>query len=196
MKQNLCERVIIRNARPDDATFIGHAVAEAIGIDTSREYTGGNPVDVFAEIASTPDSQYSYRNALIAEIDNEPAGVIVGYDGAHLDRLRDGSLKVIRKYHPDIIITDDETEPGEYYLDTLAVDKRFRGCGIGRKLISSMIERAREQGKDTVGLLVDFENPNAERLYRYIGFTQVGERPFFGHNMKHLQIPTGIAVNR
>ena len=75
------------------------------------------------------DSQYSYRNAWVAlddkTTDGKPvvAGVIVGYDGADLHRLREAFLQAAKKYlDQDFSGMDDETQAGEYYIDSLAVD--------------------------------------------------------------------------
>ncbi|MCM1320219.1 MAG: GNAT family N-acetyltransferase [Muribaculaceae bacterium] len=179
----------VREAQASDCHLIGEVVAMGIGHEVAREYTGIDEViNVLSEVSSTCGTQYSYRNALIAEVDGEPAGAIVGYDGARLRELRDGSLAVIRKYHPGIKVVDDETGEGEFYLDSVAVLPRFRGAGVGRRLIDAMSHRAAQQGHTRVGLLVDFENPRAEKLYETLGFRHVGERPFFGHLMKHMQL--------
>ena len=38
------------------------------------------------------------------------------------------------------------------------------------------------------GLLVDENNPRAERLYKSVGFKVVGTNVWGGHNMKHMQM--------
>lgn len=178
----------IREATKKDADLIAHVVAMAMGYDLAADYAGDEDViKVIGEVALCDDTQYSYQNALIAEIEGNPAGAIVGYDGGQLHRLREGSLSVIRRYHPDINITEDETEPGEFYLDSIGVLPEFRGQGIASRLIASMADKARMAGYARCGLLVDFGNGNAERLYSSLGFRYIGERPFFGHMMKHLQ---------
>lgn len=180
--------ITIRKAVKDDAAIIGCVVAMAIGMDGAEDYAGADAVRVLTEVAEREDSQYSYRNALVAEADGRVAGAVVGYDGARLAPLRDGSLTVIRKYHPDLEVTADETGAGEFYLDSLGVLPEFRGCGIGSLLMDAMMEQAAAAGGHRCfGLLVDPENPGAERLYRSKGFMQVGETPFFGHMMKHMQ---------
>ena len=63
----------------------------------------------------------------------------------------------------------------------------FRGMGIGRALVSAFCEKAFAEGCARVGLIVDYENPQAEILYRSLGFERVGTRLFFGHRMWHLQ---------
>ena len=63
----------------------------------------------------------------------------------------------------------------------------WRGLGIGGKLIDAFCQRAFAEDAERVGLIVDTDNPNAERLYLSQGFTHVGERIFFNHQMHHLQ---------
>ena len=177
----------IRKATKADSKLIARVVAMAIGYEMAEDYAGDDVIKVLGEVAEKEVSQYSFRNALIAEADGQPAGVIVGYDGGKLQELRDGSLAVIRKYHPDLEITEDETEKGEFYLDSIGVLPEYRGKGIATKLIDAKIKEASEAGHKCFGLLVDFDNANAERLYESLGFRYVGDRPFFGHMMKHLQ---------
>lgn len=191
-------KISIREARPADAMLIARVVAMAIGYEEAIEYAGDEVIKCLSEVARRDDTQYSYRNSLIAEATEDDtgnpggvkivtaAGAVVGYDGGSLARLREGSLSVIRKYHPDIKITDDETDASEFYLDSLGVLPEYRGHGISRKLIAAIEERARESGHHRIGLLVDFDNAGAERLYRSLGFRDAGTRPFLGHEMKHL----------
>ena len=180
--------VRIRKATKNDALLIGRVIAMAIGYDLAEDYAGDDVINVLGEAAATEYSQYSYKNALIAECNGIPAGAIVGYSGSKLHDLREGSLAVIRKYHPGLEIKEDETEEGEFYIDSIGVLPEYRGNGIATKLINAMMEEASKSEHRLIGLLVDFENPNAERLYSTIGFRYVGERPFFGHMMKHLQM--------
>jgi methylated-DNA-[protein]-cysteine S-methyltransferase len=59
--------------------------------------------------------------------------------------------------------------------------------GVGRALVSAFCDKAFAEGHKRVGLIVDFENPDAERLYTSLGFRRIGTRPFFTHQMWHLQ---------
>ena len=71
------DNITIRPGRVDDAPFIGLVVCMALHYDDSHPFYG-----IFTELASRTDAQYSYCNALIAEIDGKAAGAIVGYNGA------------------------------------------------------------------------------------------------------------------
>jgi len=179
--------ITIREATADDSRIIALAVGMAMGEDTAKEYCGENYIDVLARTAGMEDTQYSYRNAFIAVADDVPAGAVVGYDGALLDGLRAETLSVIRGYNPRLPEIEDETQSGEFYLDSIGILPGFRGCGIGRRLLSAMMDKAFSAGHKRVGLLVDYDNPDAERLYVSMGFERVGTKEFFGHKMKHLQ---------
>ena len=179
--------ITIRQATIDDANLIAYAVGTAIGEESVQEHLGANWLDIIAEISRLNISQYSYHNALIAEVDNSPAGVIVAYDGALLDQLRTQTLCVIHRYNPNFSFTEDETEAGEYYLDTLCVLPQYRKQGIATQLITALCNKAFAEGHTRIGLIVDFDNPNAERLYTSLGFQHIKTRIFLGHQMWHLQ---------
>lgn len=179
--------ISIREATKQDSVLIAQVIAMAIGYEIAEDYAGDDVIKVLSEAAETEGTQYSYQNALIAEVDNMPAGAIIGYDGGNLKKLREASLAVIHKYNPEVEIKEDETEVGEFYLDSIGVLPEYRGKGIASKLINAMIDLQVSRGYDCFGLLVDFDNSNAERLYLKLGFQYVGDRPFFGHMMKHLQ---------
>ena len=40
---------------------------------------------------------------------------------------------------------------------------------------------------NVLGLLVDFDNPNAKKLYEKKGFTVVGEKMLMNENHEHMQ---------
>lgn len=181
-------KITTRSASIEDAPVIARAVAMAIGDEVAlRHYCGEDYLSVLTDIARSASTQYSWQNAIIAECEGRAAGAVVGYDGARLEELRAGTLAIIRERTGRVPAIADETEAGEYYLDSVAVVPEFRGCGVGVALISALCEKAFVEGAKRVGLIVDTANPNAEKLYISQGFECVGERVFFGHQMHHLQ---------
>ena len=183
--------ITIREATIDDAKLIASVVGNAIGEELVREFIGVNWLDVLTEVARLDTSQYSYRNALIAEVDGVAVGAVVGYDGALLNLLRAQTLGIIHRYNPAFVFSEDETEVGEYYLDSLYVKDQYRKIGIATCLITAFCDRAFSKGHTRVGLIVDFDNPTAERLYSSLGFERVKKRTFLGHQMWHLQKKIG-----
>lgn len=181
-------KIIVRPARREDAAMIAKAVAMAIGDERAlRAYCGEDYLAVLTEIACREGSQYSFAYALVAEVEGVQAGAIVGYDGARLSELREGTFAVIREQIGNIPTVADETEAGEFYLDSVGVLPEFRGLGVGRALVAAFCEKVFAEGHQRVGLIVDFDNPQAEKLYTQFGFKRVGTKLFFGHKMWHLQ---------
>lgn len=189
----------IRNATPGDATLIATAILEAIGEDLTDSLAGDahTPADVhslFASLAERNDTQYSYLNTRIATDETgNPMGVCVSYDGADLIRIRRPFFKEANSRLGWEMTLDEidalpgETEPDEFYLDTLMTLPEYRGQGVASALIKDAKEKAIKTGKP-LGLLCDLDNARARRLYDSIGFRCCGLRPFAGHEMNHLQL--------
>ena len=173
----------VRDAQYSDAQLIATVVCMAVGYDATHPL-----YPVFEELARRDDTQYSWRNTLVAELNDVAVGAIVGYDGALLHELRRPTTQLIKERMGSAIEIEDETEAGEFYLDSLGVLPQYRDLGVGRELIVAMRDRAFAEGFDHVGLIVDVDNPNAERLYLALGFRRVGRRRFLGHDMWHLQV--------
>lgn len=181
--------ITIRPASPEDADLIALVLAMALGGDESHPF-----FEIFAGLARRDDTQYSYRNALVALADGERAGAIVGYDGGKLHELRAPMEEIFREMHGDDFVLEEETSAGEFYLDSVAVLPRFKGLGVGRMLIGRLSERAFAEGFDRVGLIVDFDNTKAEALYSAMGFRRVNPTTFLGHRMWHMQYERDIPL--
>ena len=177
----------IRPAVVNDAPVIAQAVAIAIGEETVVKYCGAEYLKALEAVASAEGTQYSYRNVLVAEVDGIVAGAVVGYDGALLETLRSGTLSILKEFNPSVYVADDETQSGEFYIDSISVLPQFRGCGIGKRLLMAIVGKGLALGNGKVGLMVDFGNSGAASLYERCGFKPVGEKLFYSHKMHHLQ---------
>jgi putative acetyltransferase len=65
-------------------------------------------------------------------------------------------------------------------LHRLYVDPSVRGRGLGRTLVETVLSWSREQGIRRVVLWSDTRFENSHRLYRGLGFAQLGERTVEG----------------
>lgn len=65
-------------------------------------------------------------------------------------------------------------------LKRLYVDATLRGRGIGQRLVETVLDWTREQGIPRLVLWSDTRFENSHRLYRRLGFTQLGERTIDG----------------
>lgn len=190
------EIINIRNAQISDANFIAKTIMTAVGTEICLEFAGSEDnlhlvENLFTELAKEEMSQYSYKNTLIAETNNNiKVGAIICYDGANLKNLR---KKFIVKSN-NILNTNfdndtmpNETDSSEIYIDSLMVNESYRGKGIATALIREAINRNKYLNKH-FGLLVDYNNENAFKLYSKIGFKEDGEQLFAGTPMRHLTL--------
>ena len=141
----------------------------------------------FINLISKETTQYSYENCWIAEIDNEIVAVANVYEGAKLLALRESVAKEIKSMFNRDFNPENETQAGEFYIDCFAVSPHQQGKGIGSKLFQFLIDEYVFKRNETLGLLVDKDNPNAKKLYLKLGFEVVAEKTLAGKEMEHLQ---------
>lgn len=184
-------------AKPEWASHIASLIMEAMNAECCQNFAGPSHTladfhNMMTRLVEMDDSQYSYRNTLCALTpDGELAGICVAYDGGKLHALRKRFVEAAREaFGIDYSDMDDETEAGEFYIDSLAVSTDYRGKGIAKQLLRAAIERGEALGLARVGLLVDKGNPRAEALYNKVGFAYVNDTAWGGHPMKHLQYTT------
>ena len=86
-KLNLNIRIMnitIREAEPRDAKHIARIITMAFHPDLCENRSGGNGTDVIfvlmQRLALREDTQYSFRNTLVCEVDGDGAG---GAEGAY-----------------------------------------------------------------------------------------------------------------
>ena len=182
----------IKFAQKEQSAEIARLIMMAMTDDCCLHFCGvGHGLNDFRRMMTSlverEDSQYSYRNTLVAMDDDKVVGIAVSYDGGRLHELRQAFIQAakeqIGKDHSGM---DDETQAGELYLDSLAVLPEYRRRGIAQRLLRSTKGRADQMGLPCVGLLVDKSNPAGEALYTSVGFRYVNDSQWGGHPMKHL----------
>ena len=182
--------MIIRKAQKEDAPQIAKlmilAMTEIVYQFIGREdYEEG--VLFLTKLIEREGNQYSYTNSFVAQENGNVIGQISLYPGEQLASLRQPVLDLIKTEYNLDYFPEDETEAGEIYLDTIAVNPNIQGRGIGKQLIQHIIEEYVTKNQQIVGLLVDKDNPNAKRLYERIGFQKVKDKIVFGKEMEHMQ---------
>ncbi len=164
----------IRPARPEDASFLARCVCEGIGFGIFENETDLNTriANGLTPLAGREDTLYSYKHALVAEVDGRVAGALISYPGEHYHRMRNITFAELPQFSElDLDTMPDEAGDGEFYLDTLAVLPQFRRRGIGRELMRTRIAWAEQNHSDLkISLLVDPENVKGQRLYESLGF--------------------------
>lgn len=180
------EYITLRKALPTDALFIAQNVLRALHI----EETNPEHINHLAMISSRQDTLYSWKNAVIALYDGVPAGLMVAYDGARYRQMRDITFPMIRMYVGDHYQQmDDETGPGEFYLDSLAVLPEYRRKGIASALIKELFRLRDAAGISLATIAVHPDNDSAYRLYLANGFHYAGVISVFGTSYHRLVCP-------
>ena len=180
-------KIIIRKAMKEEAAQIAELFLLAWPVDeiaSSNGLTYEELHESITGISASPKTIYSFENTFVAEIDNKIVGAMCGYDGAEYQILKQPIVEMLGEDSEFARLK--ETEAGEFYLDSVGVLPEYRGRGIASQLFAAQTERAAMLGHDVVGLIVDIDKPQAEALYTRLGFTHVGYKDFFGHQMKHM----------
>ena len=110
------------------------------------------PTDAWPENAMAAELESTYGRYVVAEED----GVIQGYAGLrHLPGGADSDVQ------------------------TIAVAEAHRGKGLGRILLTELLDTARSRNAKEVFLEVRADNPVAQKLYESEGFVEIGRRAHY-----------------
>lgn len=189
------EKFVVRPAEKGDAGDIARGVVIALHDEIALSLAGTRErlpllVEMFRSLAAVENSQYSYRNAVVAEAsDGKVAGIIVAYDGARLHDLRESFVREANALLDagfENSAMDDETSSDEFYLDSLAVFPEYRGQRLGSRLVEVVCEYHAGCGKP-FGLLCEPGYDSLYRMYSSLGFEDKGMRLFAGKPMHHMQ---------
>ena len=176
--------VQLRDATLDDAPFIARVVLAGIDMLDMDAVLPDEQRAVFEhliKICRMDDTLYSYLNTRIAEIDGNPVGALVAYDGAHYARMREKTFGLVQQTSGlDLSRNAMETGPGEFYLDSMAIFSDFRGMSVGKMLMRNRVDFALNNGFQKVTLLVDKDKPRLQQYYESEGFAFGEELFVFG----------------
>jgi ribosomal protein S18 acetylase RimI-like enzyme len=145
-------------------------------------------VYIIATAFTEPDHDFSYQNVTIAERDNVIVGMTLAYTAEQhrrssrqpleraAGRLRLRVRIALILFAPLMRINDSITD-GDFYLQSIAVDKTVRVEGVGSVLLGSFEEQARANGSTRLSLDVAPDNEVARRFYERRGWNVESEWP-------------------
>ena len=155
MSTELLERVVIREARPEDDAAIGELLVEAY----ITQYAKKMPEVVYTEERkrSLRDvaSKRAIATVLVAEVDGEVAGTV-----ALIPPGAPGS---------------EAWTPNTADLRHLATAVRYHGTGLARPLLDAAETLARQWGVDAIGLHVRRGVVGVARMYMGRGYVRTPE---------------------
>ena len=176
--------ITIRNARPSDAPFLAECILAGMHLYDFEEIVNDNMADALERItvcSGREDTLYTYKRTRLAEVDGKPAGALLSYPGELYKDLREKTFRALWSgFFSQFESYDMETDPGEYYLDSLAVHPDFRRMGIGRALLEDGIKIGLSKGFKQIALVADAEMPHLIKIYQSIGFAPADHRSVFG----------------
>ncbi|MUT67542.1 N-acetyltransferase [Paenibacillus sp. NEAU-GSW1] len=161
---------------------IGSIACSLAGVDDEAEAMG-----ILAVFYEQEGNRISYQNVIVDKHDGVITGILVCYggdDAAALDRpfIERIELETGRIGYS---ITQ-ETQPGEFYLDSIAVDEQYQGMGIAKALMAAFEAKAIEAGYSLVSLIVEEYNERAHALYVKMGYVEDGVLEVSGHVYKRM----------
>lgn len=178
---------MIRKAQKKDADFVVsllfEAMPEVVFKMTESELVEEN-ISFLKELFLQEKNQYSYQNFLVFEIENKVVASLGYYNGGDLQKLREPVLQLIQKKYGKTIVVEDETQAGEWYIDTLSVAPKWQGKGIASSLLNFL---KTEKKECVLGLLVEENNIKAQHLYQKLGFVFQQKKSLLGGTYFHLQ---------
>jgi len=169
--------IFYRNGRYEDCAILAEFVN--IASEGVIEYLfhdlipAMTPVQIVAQNLCSEDSYYSYKNAIVAEYNQNPIGVSLSYP-SHFHRIAEEMKNFLpedRLEHFKLFYSSRVED--SLFLNALCIDERFRGKGIGTKLIALTKQKANKDGFKALSVMVLADNTDAQRLYARCGFKTV-----------------------
>src|SRR5215208_6599384 len=138
---------------------------------------GQPPIEVGIERVLREEANFSYRNAVVVEVDSRVAAMMLAY---RLPEHSDVNLDEL----PDLLRPLEELElkvPGTFYINILAAYPEYRGLGLGTSLLEAAHMLASEAGCNELSLEVFEQNVGALRLYERHGYREIARLPAVPH---------------
>lgn len=163
---------MIKNAQKQDAKICIKLLNLAME-DIAYKLSGyDDPIksdEILEKFFESETNRLSYKNVYVYKRDDVIIAAMCAYfggDTAKLDREISQHLKALGK---DAQI-EKECFDDEFYIDSIAVDEKFRGQGLAKELILHSFARAKELGHKKVSLIVDINKPKVRKFYESLGF--------------------------
>ncbi len=169
--------VACRPAAPEDSRAVAALICEAGGglyeflFDDLVPFMSA--IDFLAAGVSLAGSPLSHENCFVA-VDGS-AGIVGAANLFPADGMIEGGiLPLVSDRFDHIRPILQLQDPGSMFLNAIAVAGGCRGKGVGTRLIDHAEARGLEAGLDRLSLHVWVDNAAAIRLYKRLGFVEMG----------------------
>ena len=163
---------MIKNAQKQDAKIcikLLNLAMEDIAYKLSGYDDPAKSDEILEKFFQSEINRLSYKNVYVYKRDDVIIAAMCAYFGGDawlLDREISQHLKALDK---DAQI-EKECFDDEFYIDSIAVDEKFRGQGLAKELILHSFAKAKELGHKKVSLIVDVNKPKVRKFYESLGF--------------------------
>lgn len=157
--------------------FLKECVAAAGAIHTFSEYSMTLEQDKFQPMESEVNLEKAlpYEAVVIAGIEEaDPAKEVIPLDPEDLKKT-----KVYREDGQIIACIRIEKSMDDYGIYGFVVREGHRGKGLGRNILSQVIQSILKEQPETIYLEVDTDNKPAHHLYRSLGFVETCQFDYY-----------------
>jgi ribosomal protein S18 acetylase RimI-like enzyme len=131
--------------------------------------------DVGAAKLRSETENFSYRNTVVATIDDQVAGMMLAY------KLEDEDLARLPEFIRPLIELE-QLVPATFYINMLATFPKYRNMSVGTKLMQQVDILAKDNSCNTSSIQVFDENEGALRLYLRLGYQILDSRKVVPHS--------------
>ena len=163
---------MIKNAQKQDAKICIKLLNLAME-DIAYKLSGyDDPVksdEILEKFFQSETNRLSYKNVYVYKRDDVIIAAMCAYFGGDVAKLDSEISQHLKALGKDAQI-EKECFDDEFYIDSIAVDEKFRGQGLAKELILHSFAKAKELGHKKVSLIVDVNKPKVRKFYESLGF--------------------------
>ena len=179
---------MIKNAQKQDAKICIKLLNLAME-DIAYKLSGyDDPVksdEILEKFFESETNRLSYKNVYVYKRDDVIIAAMCAYFGGDVAKLDSEISQHLKALGKDAQI-EKECFDDEFYIDSIAVDEKFRGQGLAKELILHSFARAKELGHKKVSLIVDINKPKVRKFYESLGFKFNTKKIINLHEYNHM----------
>lgn len=136
-----------------------------------------SPLEIGVERARRENGGFSYRNAMVAQVDGAAVGMVLSYP---IDMPSDNDPGDLPAPVAPFVALERQAV-GTWYINALSVFPEYRGMGLGKLLLNEAEIQARQRGYERMSIQVYAQNQGAVRLYTRVGYGIASQEPVRDH---------------
>ena len=179
---------MIKNAQKQDAKICIKLLNLAME-DIAYKLSGyDDPVksdEILEKFFESETNRLSYKNVYVYKRDEQIIAAMCAYFGGDAWQLDSEISQHLKALGKDAQI-EKECFDDEFYIDSIAVDEKFRRQGLAKELILHSFARAKELGHKKVSLIVDINKPKVRKFYESLGFKFNTKKIINLHEYNHM----------